>query len=58
MVSADFKKEKGQKDYAVPDFGKDHDMESTEKHLADTEERLGHKWKPEYDEDDKKFIVP
>jgi hypothetical protein len=32
------------KDYTVPNFGVDHDIESTHANLADAEDSLGHKW--------------
>lgn len=32
------------KDYKVPNFGVDKDIESTQKNIADAEKKLGHKW--------------
>jgi len=33
-------------DYKVPDFGMDHDIIHTQKHIKDQEDRLKHKWTP------------
>lgn len=35
------------KDYPVPDFGKDHDIISTQNHLKAAEAQHGHTWKPD-----------
>ena len=45
-------------DYKVPNFGVDHDIIHTKKHIADQEKRLDHKWIPKRDPETKKFIVP
>lgn len=45
-------------DYYVPNFGVDHDIVHTQKHIADTEGILGHKWNPKFDEENKAYIVP
>jgi len=45
-------------DYFVPNWGKYHDADATEKHTAAAEEQLGHKWNPEFDEETEKWIVP
>ena len=44
-------------DYAVPNFGRDQDIEHTEAHMKAAEEVHG-KWNPKWDADDKKFLVP
>ena len=33
--------------YKVPDFGQDFDIAATQKHAAESEKLLGHKWRPE-----------
>jgi len=50
-------KRKTKKIYTVPDFGVDHDIIATHKHLRDTEKRLKHKWRPKKNEDGK-YVVP
>ena len=37
--------------YKVPDFGMDHDIIDTQKHIADQEKAQGHTWVPTQDED-------
>jgi hypothetical protein len=44
-------------DYFVPNFGVDHEIVATHKHMGDAEKRLKHKWVPKKDEDDK-WVVP
>jgi len=44
-------------DYAVPNFGADHDMAATEKHIGIAEQQLGVKWNPKQDEDGN-WILP
>ena len=44
--------------YYVPDFGVDHDIIHTQKHIADQEARLKHNWQPKFDKDTEKFVVP
>ena len=44
-------------DYAVPNFGRDQDIEHSDANMKAAEEIHG-KWNPKWDEDDKKFIVP
>jgi hypothetical protein len=36
--------------YKVPDFGVDHDIVQTQRHIADEEKRQNHKWNPKKDE--------
>ena len=38
-------------DYFVPNFGVDHDIKNTQKHVADAEKSIGHKWEPKLDEE-------
>ena len=40
-------------DYFVPNFGVDHEIVATHKHMGDAEKRLKHKWVLKKDEDDK-----
>ena len=44
-------------DYPVPDFGKDHDIIDTQKHIADQEKKHG-KWTPKKDEKTGEWNVP
>ena len=46
--------------YFVPNFGPDYDVLATEKHISDTEEKMGHKWIPKKNPDshDKDYFVP
>lgn len=37
-------------DYPVPNFGVDHDIISTQKHIADQERLQNHKWVPKDEE--------
>ena len=44
-------------DYKVPNYGSDHDIVSTQKHIKDAEATYDHKWNPDKD-DDGNWIVP
>ena len=49
-MKASFKKPKGHPvDYYVPNFGVDPEITAAQKHIADQEKRLKHKWNPKVD---------
>ena len=43
------------RDYFVPNFGVDHDVSATQKHIKDAEGNLKHKWNPKLKEDSKQI---
>ena len=48
-------------DYNVPNFGRDHDINTTLKNAADAEKNLGHKWDvlaPSPDAPPRNYFVP
>ena len=45
------------KDYFVPNFGVDHDIEHSQAHEKAVSTQLGHTWTPTKDKDDK-WVVP
>lgn len=46
------------KDYFVPNFGKDHDLKTSDESAADAETALGHTFTPKFDEEKDEWIVP
>ena len=52
------KPEKHPVDYPVPDFGRDHDIATTEANLKAAETQHGHTWTPKKDKDTEKWILP
>ena len=57
-LSAEFRKPSYPVDYAVPNFGIDHDIAGTTESEAQASEANGHVWNPEWDPKAEKFIVP
>jgi hypothetical protein len=42
----------------VPNFGKDHDIATSQSNEATAEKKLGHQWDPKIDPDTEKYILP
>ena len=45
-------------DYFVPDFGMDHEIKASMEHEKQAAETLKHKWNPEVDPADGRYVVP
>jgi len=46
------------KNYFVPNFGKDHDIDISQTNESAAESKLGHKWEPKIDPETEKYVVP
>lgn len=45
-------------DYFVPNFGKDHDITTSEDNAKKAEDALGHTFTPKFDEEKDEWVVP